>query len=130
MSKSVKMGLKKHSFRISSSIPDADGPVRIPTENLIENIPVYVPLCPECPQCEPYSEEACIMAFLSNGFQIATMKKTGYNWKGPWAHKGCYVYTKTSFKGFGFYGTGGTAEQMQLPHPAGDAIRPKGYDCN
>ena len=37
--------------------------------NLIENIPVYVPLCPECPQCEPYSEEACIMAILSYGFQ-------------------------------------------------------------
>ena len=128
------MGLKKHSFRISSSIPDADGPVRIPTENLIENIPVYVPLCPECPQCEPYSEEACIMAILSYGFQIATMKTTGYNWKGAWGNKGCYVYTGTSsLKGFGFYGTGGSAEQMQLPIITSEpayGVRPKGYDCN
>ena len=68
------------------------------------------------------------MAILSNGFQIATMKTTGYIWTGNWSYKGCMVYTSGSYKGFAFYGTGGSDEEMQLS--VVDGLRPKGYDCN
>ena len=103
-------------------------PSRVASEDLIEDMKVYIPMCPQCPQCIPYSEQACIVAILSNGFQIASMKTTGYLWKGAWSYKGCMVYTSGSYKGFAFYGTGGTPEQMQLP--VSDGLRPKGYDCN
>jgi len=105
--------------------------VHIPTENLIENIPVYVPLCPNCPQCEPYSEEACILATISIGFQPGTIKSTGHVFSRVRQWKGCYAYPTGIYEGFSFYGAGGSEDEMKLP-PSGNQggiFRPKGYDC-
>ena len=83
---------------------------------------------PPCPACVPYSEKACIVATIFNGYQIANYEKTGYNFEGPWSYKGCKVYTSGTYGGYAFYGTGGTVEEMQSP--LADGLRPEGYDCN
>ena len=49
---------------------------------------VYIPMCPKCPQCVPYSELACISATLSMGFQLANVKNIGYNFVGNYGTKG------------------------------------------
>ena len=55
---------------------------------------VYIPMCPTCPQCVPYSELACISATLSMGFQLANAKNSGYDFLGNWGTKGLIVLRK------------------------------------
>ena len=59
----------------------AEKEMEIKEEKYRSNVPVdlnvYVPLCPECPQCDAYSLEACILATFSNGLQLSTKNSTG-----------------------------------------------------
>ena len=84
---------------------------------------------PCSPNCEPYSQLACIVATLSMSFEMGTIPNSGYEFAGDYEPKGCYVYMSGDFEGLSFFGTGGTVEEMQqsLQNPK---ERPQGYDCN
>ena len=73
----------------------------------------------------PYSEQACRDAVKALGY---TEGASGF----PFAadnrrFKGCYAYDSGVYAGSGWYGRGGTVEDMQKELNAG-AFRPENYD--
>merc|ERR1712168_660037 len=79
--------------------------------------------------CEPFSQAACIASAISIGYQIGTVKNSGYSFAGDFGTKGCYAYSTGEYMGLVFFGTGGSKEQMQDQVVEGK-FRPNGYDCN
>jgi hypothetical protein len=80
---------------------------------------------PTHPGCFPYDEGACRYAALEAGLKIGGK---GRNFTGSYRTYGCFAYKKGYYKGYAFYGTGGTEEQEKA-EPRGNKFRPEGHDC-
>ena len=79
-----------------------------------------------CAGCQPYSEQACRHAATALGLQLGS---TASPFAGKFTQKGCYAYSSGKYAGQAYYGTGGTAEDMQK-EVASNAYRPNNYDCD
>jgi hypothetical protein len=75
--------------------------------------------------CVAYSEQACRDAAGVQGLQLGGQ---GYDFTGSYGVKGCYTYSSGKYKGYAYYGTGGSTAAMQLS-PAAPKVRVPGYDC-
>ena len=75
--------------------------------------------------CEKYSKEACESAIKKNGL---VKGGKGWNFEGNYVTKGCYAYKSGKFKGYAYYGTGGSHE-ANTNTPSSPKYRPDGYDC-
>mmetsp|Transcript_107637 Transcript_107637/g.197688 ORF Transcript_107637/g.197688 Transcript_107637/m.197688 type:complete len:342 (+) Transcript_107637:80-1105(+) len=75
--------------------------------------------------CVPYTEDTCRQAAVALGLQPGG---NGVDFAGDYSLKGCYSYASGSYKGYAFYGTGGSEAENRA-----DASEPKirvpGYDC-
>ena len=78
--------------------------------------------------CVPYSQQACSDAVTNLGLLKGG---GGHNFVGDFIIKGCYAHKSGRYANIVYYGTGGSAEDIQIQLPASlPEYRPVGYDCS
>ena len=78
--------------------------------------------------CVPYSQQACSDAADDLGLLKGG---GGHSFAGVHTIKGCYAYKSGRYANMAYYGTGGSAGDMQSKLPIDSPeYRPTGYDCS
>ena len=78
--------------------------------------------------CVPYSQQACSDAADDLGLLKGG---GGRNFVGDYTIKGCYAFKSGRYANMAYYGTGGSAGDMQSQLPiTSSAYRLTGYDCS